>query len=83
MRIGLIIELSTPKLRGGWVPEMPCRAYNVKKTVFDTVWGGRWRNGKSVGLDHDKSIFGCPSARLIRIGLIIELSTPKIGGLGT
>ena len=39
-------------------------------------------NGNSVGLDPEKRILGCPSAWLMRNRLIIELSTPKIGGGG-
>ena len=37
-------------------------------------------NGNSVGLDPEKRILGCISAWLMRIRLIIELNTPKIGG---
>ena len=37
----------------------------------------------SVGLDPEKHILGCPGAWLMRIRLIIEFSTPKIGGVGT
>ena len=50
---------------------MPSRAYDVKKPIFDTVWGGRWRNGKSVGLDPEKCILGCLSAWLMSNRLII------------
>ena len=85
MRIRLIIELSTPKL-GGWVPEVPSRAHEVKNPIFGTVWGGGgvgWINGNSVSLDPKKRILGCRSAWLMRISLIIEFSTTKLGGVGT
>ena len=61
---------------------MPYRAHEVKKPIFSTVWGGG-TNGNSVGLDPEKCILGCPSAWLMRIRLIIQLSTPKLGGVGT
>ena len=51
--------------------------------MFSTVWGGGGINGNSVGQDPEKRILGCPCARLIGISLIIELSTPKLGGVGT
>ena len=60
---------------------MPSRAREVKEPIFSTGWGGGWINGNSVGLDPEKRILGCPSAWLIRIRLIIELSTPKLGGV--
>ena len=62
---------------------MPYRAHEVKKPIFGTVWGGGGVNGNSVGLDPEKHILGCPSAWMMRIRLIIEFSTPKIGGVGT
>ena len=63
---------------------MPSWAHEVKEPIFGTVWGGGgWTNGNSVGLDPEKRILGCPSAWLIRNSLIIEFSTPKLGGLGT
>ena len=62
---------------------MPYRAHEVKKPIFSTVWGGGGINGNSVGLDPEKCILGCPSAWLMRIRLIIELSTLKLGGVGT
>ena len=62
---------------------MPSRAHVVKKPIFSTVWGGGWINGNSVGLDPEKCILGCPSALLMRIRLIIEFSTLKLGGMGT
>ena len=40
-------------------------------------------NGNSVGLDPEKRILGCPSTWLMRIRLIIEFSTPEIGGVVT
>ena len=40
-------------------------------------------NGNSVGRDPEKRILGWPSAWLMRIRLIIEFSTPKLGGVGT
>ena len=66
------------------MPEVPCRAQEVKKSIFGT-FGGGWMNGSSVGLDPQKRILGCPSAWLMRIRLVTELSTPKIwgGGVGT
>ena len=36
----LIIELSTPQIRGGWVPEAPCRAHEMKKLIFGNFFGG-------------------------------------------
>ena len=62
---------------------MPSRAHEVKKPIFSTVLGGGGTNGNSVGLDPEKCILGCPSAWLVRIRLIIDLSTPKLGGVGT
>ena len=62
---------------------MPCRAHEVKKPIFGTVLGGGGVNRNSDGLDPEKHILGCPSAWLMRIRLIIEFSTPKIGGVGT
>ena len=61
---------------------MPCRAHEVKKPIFGTLFGGGggWINGSSVSLDPEKHILGCPNAWLMRIRLIIEFSTPKIGG---
>ena len=61
---------------------MPSRAHVVKEPIFSTVWGGGWINGNSVGLDPEKCILGCPSAWLMRIRLKIELSNPKLGGVG-
>ena len=61
---------------------MHSRAHVVKKPIFSTVWGGGWINGNSVGLDPEKCILGCPSAWLMRIRLKIELSNPKLGGVG-
>ena len=61
---------------------MPSRAHEVKELIFSTVWGGEWINGNSVGLDPEKCILRCPSACLMRIRLIIELSNPKLGGVG-
>ena len=58
---------------------MPCRAHEVKKPIFGTVWGG-WINGNSVGLDPEKRILGCPSTLLIKNKLIIQFSTPKLRG---
>ena len=78
MRIRPIIGLSTPKL-GGWVPEVSCRAHEVKNPIFGTLGGGGL-NGKFVGLDPGKCILGCPSAWLLRIRLIIEFSNTKLGG---
>ena len=51
--------------------------------MFGTVWGGGRINGNSVGLDPEKRILGCLSARLLRPRLINEFSTPKSGGVGT
>ena len=62
---------------------MLCRPHKVKKTFFGTVLGGGWINGNSVGLDPEKGILGCPGAWLMGIRLIIQFSTPKLGGLGT
>ena len=56
---------------------MPCRAHEVKKPTFGTEWGG-WINGNSVGLGPEERILVCPSAWLMKLRLIIELSTPKI-----
>ena len=50
--------------------------------MFGTVWGGVDKR-KFWCLDPEKRILGCPSAWLMRIGLIIEFSTPKLGGVGT
>ena len=44
---------------------------------------GGWINVNSVGLDPEKRVLGCPSAWLMRNRLIIESSTPKLGGVGT
>ena len=67
---------------------MPYRAHEVKKPIFGTVLGGGGgggggASGNSVGLDPEKRILGCPSAWWMRIRLIIELSTPKLGGVDT
>ena len=84
MRNRLIIELRTPKIGAGWVPEVPCRAHEVKKThVQHCFFLGGWLNGNSVGLDPGKGILGCPSAWLMGIRLIIEFSPFKLGGMGT
>ena len=64
------------------MPEVPCRAQEMKKPIFGTVWGGG-TNGNSVGLDPEKRILGCPGAWLMRIRLIVEFSTLKLGGVGT
>ena len=62
---------------------MPSRAHEVKEPIFSTVMGGGgWINGNSVGLDPQKCILGCPSTWLMRIRLKIELSNPKLGGVG-
>ena len=62
---------------------MPYRAHEVKKPIFGTVLGGGGASGNSVGLNPEKRILGCPSAWLMRIELIIELSTPKLGEVDT
>ena len=51
--------------------------------MFGTVWGGGRINGNCVGLDPEKRILGCPSTRLMRMRLVIELSTPKLEGMDT
>ena len=67
---------------GGGVPEVPGRAPEVKQPILSTVWeGGGWINGNSVGLDPEERILGCYSAWLMRTRLIMELSTPKLGGV--
>ena len=77
-----MIELSTPKLGGGWVPEAPCWAHEMKKLILGTVLGGG-DNRNRVGLDPEKCILGCPSYWVIGMRLTIEPSTPKLGGVGT
>ena len=63
---------------------MPYRAHEVKKPIFGTVLGGGGgASGNSVGLNPEKRILGCPSVLLMRIELIIELSTPKLGEVDT
>ena len=64
------------------MPEVPCRAQEMKKPIFGTVRGRGEINGNSVGLGPEKRIFGCPSAWLMGISLINESSTLKIGGVG-
>ena len=65
------------------MPEVPCLAHKVKNPIFGTVpGGGGWINGNYAGLDPEKRILGWPVAWLMRTGLIIEFSTPKLGGGG-
>ena len=62
---------------------MPYRAYEVKTDFRHRLGGEGGINGNSVRPDYEKRILGCPSAWLIIIGLIMELSTPNLGGVGT
>ena len=61
------------------MPEVRCRAHEVKKPIFGTAFLGGGMNGESVGLDPEKRILGWPSAWLIGTRLIIEFSSPESG----
>ena len=82
MIVRLKFEFSVPEIRGGGVPEVPCRAREVKKPLFGSV---RWRliNGGSFCLDPEKHILECPSPSLTQICPIFIFSSPKIGRVGT